>query len=284
MIDEATVWKDVWPVVERLIEATLAEDEPTLETLLLPDHQAAETLDLFGYIAFDILLKTVLGRQRLGLTRAIEAENGQVVYIEYAWPDPEAKDRSFTAVDVVSVRLVRLEDRWLVAEINPAAAELPLNGARARSILTTTQMLSEADRLPSEPWILPFTFYGGLLKLPLQERGMADEVERLLLPGLQERQFGFMSLLRGRRLWRDFKAVGQPDIGMNTVPAWAAAAEFVIGEQEQRQVTQAAAGRLYKVSLGAIVGRIKQIKKSLAIQVPDERYSDSAEWLVTSDE
>ncbi len=282
MIDEATIWEEVWPVVERLIEATLAEDEPALEALLLPDHQAAETLDLFGYIAFDILLKTVLGRQRLGLTRAIEAEDGQVVYIEFAWPDPEATDRSFTAVDVVSVRLVRDEDSWLVAEINPAAAELPLTGARARTILATTQMLNEEDRLPAEPWVLPFTFYGGLLKLPLQARGMADEVEQLLLPGLQERQFGFMSLVRGRRLWRDFKASSKPEA--DPAPAWAAAAEFVLSEQEQRELTQAAAGRLYKVSLGAIVGRIKQIKKSLAIQVPDERYSDSAEWLVTSDE
>jgi hypothetical protein len=170
----------------------------------------------------------------------------------------------------------------LVAEINPAAIDLPLTGARARSILTTMQMLNEQDRLPSEPWVLPFTFYGGLLRLPLQSEGIADEVESHLLPGLQDRHFGFMSLLSGRRLWRDFKAAAEPDLAQPH--AWAAAAEFVLGEQQKRDLTQAAAGRLYKASLGAVSGRIKQIKKSLQIKGADERYSDSGEWIVVSEE
>jgi hypothetical protein len=282
MIDEATIWKDVWPVVERLIEATLAEDDQTLATLVVSGEQAAETLDLFGFVAFDLLLKTVLGRQRLGLTRAIETGEGRSVYIEYAWPDPETTDRSYTAVDVVSVRLVQTENGWLVAEINPAGVDLPLTGARARTVLATTQMLNGQDRLPSEPWILPFTFYGGLLRLPFQSGVMADDVEALLLPGLQERSFGFMSLVRGRRLWRDFKAAAEPDLAQPA--AWAAAAEFVLSEQEQRNVTQAATGRQYKTSLGAVAGRVKQIKNALQIKGLDERYSESGEWRVESEE
>jgi hypothetical protein len=281
MIDEATIWKDVWPVVERLIEATLAEDEPALAALVVSGNQAAETLDLFGFVAFDILLKTILGRQRLGLTRVIETDEGRSVYIEYAWPDPEAADRSYTGVDVVSVRLQQTENGWLVAEVNPASVDLPLTGSRARTILASTQMLNGQGRLPSEPWILPFSFYGGLLKLPLQLSAMADEVERLLLPGLQERNFGFVSLIRGRRLWRDFKAAAKPDLSQPA--AWAAAAEFVLSEQEQRDVTQAAAGRHYKSSLGAVAGRIKQIKNALQIKGLDERYTDSEEWIVESE-
>jgi hypothetical protein len=281
MIDEATIWKDVWPVVERLIEATLAEDEPTLAALVVSGDQAAETLDLFGFVAFDILLKTVLGRQRLGLTRAIETDEGRSVHIEYAWPDPETIDRSYTAVDVVSVRLQQTEEGWRIAEINPASIDLPLTGSRARTILASTQMLNGQGRLPSEPWILPFTFYGGLLQLPLQLGGLADEVEGLLLPGLQERNFGYISLIRGRRLWRDFKAAAKPDLSRPA--AWAAAAEFVLSEQERRDVTQAAAGRHYESSLGAVAGRIKQIKNSLQIKGTDERYSDTEEWIVESE-
>jgi hypothetical protein len=276
MIDEATIWKEVWPVVERLIEATLAEDDQTIATLVYPGEQAAEVLDLFGFVAFDILLKMVLGREQLGLTRAIARDEGRSVYLEYAWPDPETDDRSFTAVDVVSVRLVSNEQRWLVAEVNPASIELPLTSGRARTVLTTTRLFNEQERIPAEPWVLPFTLYSGLLHLPLQARGVADEVESQLLPGLQERNFGLMALVRGRRLWRDFRAAAAPELAQPA--AWAAAVEFVMNEQEQRPVTQAAAARQYKTSLGAVAGRIKQIKKSLQIQGIDERYSD--EWRV----
>jgi hypothetical protein len=189
-------------------------------------------------------------------------------------------------VDVVAVKLLRQGEEWRVAEINPASVELPLTGTRARTILGTLQLLSEGDRLPAEAWVLPFTFYGGLLRLPLQARGMVDEVERLLLPGLQERHFGLLSLLRGRQLWRDFKAAVAmaPAVAVEQPAAWAAAVEFVLSEQEEWEVTQAAAGRFYKASLGAVAGRIKQIKKALQIQRVDQRYRDRDQWIVERDD
>ena len=205
MIDEKTVWDSVWPTVERLIEATLAEDNEGIANYVVPGEQAAEMLALFGHGVFDILLKTVLGRARLGLTRAIETENGRHVHIEYAWPDPESTEQGYTAADVVSVRLMEQNGRWLVAEINPASADLPMTGARARGILATSQVLSEKEKVPSEPWILPVALYGGILQLPLRLEAMADVVEELLLPGLQHRTYGVMSIMRGRQLWRDFK-------------------------------------------------------------------------------
>jgi hypothetical protein len=64
MIDEKTIWDEVWPVVENLIEATLAEDAATMRTLLTPNGQAAAMLDLFDVYVYDILLKTVLGREQ----------------------------------------------------------------------------------------------------------------------------------------------------------------------------------------------------------------------------
>lgn len=80
MISEETIWKDVWPVVEQLIEATLAENGERIAELVVPDKQAAEMLELFGFAVFDVLLKTVLGRGSLGVTRAIETENGRFVH------------------------------------------------------------------------------------------------------------------------------------------------------------------------------------------------------------
>jgi len=272
MISQETVWKEIWPVVETLIQATVAEDPEAIGRLLAPNEQAAEMLDLFGFAVFDILLKTVLGREQLGVTRAVETENGRYVHVEYAWPEPGQKDNSYTAADVVAVRLEQVEGAWRVVEINPASADLPLTGGRARGILASSKALSEKDKVPAEPWILPVALYGGLLQIPVQATAMDDAVEELLLPGLQHRTYGVMSLLRGRRLWRDFKAAAQPHLGQ---PAgWAAAVEFIVSEQNMRSQTQAAAAKNYKVNLSTLVPRVRQIKKMLNIQGLDERYTD----------
>ena len=45
MIDEQTVWDDIWPIVERLIAATLAEESQAIRSLVLPGSLAADALD-----------------------------------------------------------------------------------------------------------------------------------------------------------------------------------------------------------------------------------------------
>lgn len=274
MIDEKTVWDDIWPVVERLISATVAEDTRTIRQQLLPGGPAADALDLFGHVVFDILLKTVLGRQKLGLTRAIEGDGGRSVFIEYAWPDPATKG-SYTAVDVVAVRLDATGDGWRVAEINPASADLPLNSVRAAGVLSGTQVMNEDGQLPGEPWVLPLALYAGALQLPPAPGAAGDAVEALLLPGLQARQFGFRPQLFAHRLWRDFAAAtaGETDAG-DRPGAWAAAVEAIIGEQSNRAQTQAAVGRHYRAPLGLVAARARQIRRALDVQRLDERYSD----------
>jgi len=233
-------------------------------------------LDIFGFSVFDILFKTVLGYGSLGVTRAIEIENGRFLHLDYAWTDPDTPEGSYTANEVVSVQLAAPaatgDKQWHIVDINPAPAELPLTEARARKVIAGTQLLSTSNQMPVEPWILPFSLYAGYLPLPLQETAVADGVEALLLPGLQERQFGILPVLRARRLWRDFIANNGP------VPdkpaAWAAAVEVIISEQSGRQATQAGVARLYKTSLATVAPRVRQIKKALTIQKADDRYSD----------
>jgi hypothetical protein len=255
-----------------MIEATLAEDNQAIGELVVPDKQAAEMLDLFGFAVFDILLKTVLGRPRLGLSRAIETDNGRYVFIEYAWPDPGATGNAYTPLDVVSVKLERLGDEWRVAEINPASADLPLTESSARTILVTSKALSEEGKMPAEPWILPLALYGGVLQIALQTSALVDPVEEALLSGLQKRAYGVMSLIRGRRLWRDFRERAQPDLSKPA--AWAAAVEFIMNEQNMRNLTQATVGKHYQVNLATLIPRIKQIKHELGIHGLDERYTD----------
>ena len=272
MIDEKTIWEAVWPVVENLIEATLAEDAATMRTLLTPDGQAAAMLDLFDVYVYDILLKTVLGREQLGVSRAVETENGRFIHIEYAWPEPGSAQNSFTANDVVTASLTQLEGRWLIDSINPSSIDLPLTGARARGIIATGQSLSEDGKVPGESWILPFALYGGLLKMKLRPEALADAVEKLLIPGMQERTYGAMALVNGRALWRNFKTSSKPKL--DKPAAWAAAVEFIMSELELRNLTQAAVAKNHQIPLSIMVPRMKQIKKVLNIQKNDERYAD----------
>jgi hypothetical protein len=276
MIDKDTVWNGIWPAVQAFVSATLEEDEAAVKKLLDPRGRAAEFYDLFGLYVFDILLKTVLGRERLGLVRAIETEKGRFVYLEFAWPDPAAGGNQYAATDVVSVQTRKYRRDWRVVDINPDGTDSPMTEPRANTILLANEALEgEADR-PLEPWLLPVALFAGALQLPLREKAMQDPVEALLLPGLQARSYGLVSLAGGRRLWRDFREKAGPElenVAGTAAAVWAAAAEFLMAEQGMREQTQAAAGRYYGVALSALLPRIRQMKQALALDGLHERYS-----------
>ncbi len=271
MVTQETVWQEIWPVVEALLEATLAEDEVRAAGLLAPDSEAGVIMELFGVAVFDIMLKTVLGRERMALTRAIETDGGRHVHVELVWPDPEQGDNSYTAADLTSVKMQRLRKEWRVVAINPAAIDFPLTEARAQAVLLTSKVLSDEQRLSAEPWLLPVALFAGNLQIPLQQGAMQDDVERLLLPGMQHRTYGILSLIAGRRMWRDFKKRAGPQ--SDRPAAWAAAAEFLMSEQMAREATQAGVAKNYEVSLTHMLPCVKRIKSTLQISGLDERYS-----------
>jgi hypothetical protein len=200
----------------------------------------------------------------------VETDNGRSLHLEFAWPDPELGDNRFSGVDIVSVHLMQTDNGWRIRDVNPASIDAPLSSVRARTALITSQILEEP--MEPEPWLLPLALYSGLMQVQLAETAVRDPVEKLLLAGLQERSYGLMTIVLGRRLWRDFVEVAAPPL--NKPAVWAAAAEFLIGQQEKRDVTQAAVGGHYKVALPTLLPRIKQIQKVLNLQKVDERYSD----------
>jgi hypothetical protein len=270
MTSEQQVWDDIWPVVGQAIQAVLSEDTEALAQLLVPGALAAQVLDVYGYYAFGFLLKMVLGRDSLGLIRAVETNNGHSLHLEYAWPDPELGSNRFSGVDIVSVQLTRFGAEWRILDINPASLDAPLSSARARTAIVTSQIL--AEKMEPEPWLLPLALYSGMMQLQLAETAIRDPVEKLFLPGLQERSYGLISIVLGRRLWRDFVEVAAPPL--NKPAVWAAATEYLISQQEKREVTQAAVGSYYQVALPTLLPRIKQIQKVINLQKVDERYSD----------
>ena len=272
MISEQQVWDEIWPVVGHAIQAVLHEDNADLKRVLVPNSLAAEVLDIYGYPAFTFLFKTMLERESLGLVRAVETDNGRSIHIEFAWPDPEMGGNRFSAVDLVSVRLTKIGQYWLILDVNPASIDAPLSSARARTALVASQILE--DGIEPEPWLVPLALYSGIMQLQLAETAVRDVVEEQLLAGLQKRGFGLISIVLGRRLWRDFVQKAAPPIDKAAI--WAAATEYLISLQEQRDVTQAAVGGHYQVSLPTLLPRIKQIKKTLDLKEPDDRYSDLA--------
>mgnify|MGYP001820849473 CR=1 FL=1 len=91
------------------------------------------------------------------------------------------------------------------------------------------------------------------------------------MPGLQHRTFGILSLVGGRKLWRDFQQKARPKL--DNPAGWAAAVEFVMSEQTGREVTQGSVAGYYEISLATLLPRIKRIKKTLQITGYDARYS-----------
>lgn len=271
MISPETVWKKIWPTVEQLIQGVLSEDADAIAAALHPRGSAVALYDMFDRYVFELILKTVLGRQNLSVTRAIESDDGKAVHLELVWPEPGVGDGSYTAADLVAVKLRKYRQKWLVSDINPAAVDLPLTEARAAAILANSKALNPDGDLPREPWLLPVALYGGALQITLRENGIGDEIERLFLGGMQKRGYGLLSLLGARRVWRDFIKKGAPDIGERE--KWAAAVEFIANEQAMRELTQAAVANFYGVKMTAIAGPVGQIKKKLNIRGLDERYT-----------
>jgi hypothetical protein len=112
------------------------------------------------------------------------------------------------------------------------------------------------------------------MQIKLAETAVRDPVEELLLAGLQARSYGLISIVLARRLWRDFVSVAAPPL--NKAAVWAAATEYLISQQEKREITQAAVSTHYQIDLNSILPPIKQIQKALNLQAVDERYSDLA--------
>lgn len=269
-MNEETILKHVWPVVVDLIGAVVREDEAAVAECLLAGSPAAELLDLFGLDVLDILLKTILDREELELNQVVEVAEG--VFIEFAWAKPGITADGLPVDGAVSVLLAPGDGRFLIADVTPSGLELLLTEARARAILATSKILNQRQNLASEPWVLPLALFGGLLPLPLRPEALTDSAESLFLPSLQQRQYGVLTLLRARRLWRDFKVIHPLPIGH---PAgWAAAVEWVMGEQSLWQMPVTAVAEAYGTLPATLSAHAEKIKTALGITGLDERYAD----------
>jgi hypothetical protein len=260
----------IWPTVRALITATLDEDEKSVRSYLRPRSNSADTYDLFGLIAIEILLKTVLDRNDVALARVISTEQGKRVFVEFVWVENGQSSTEYGPAETVTVALQPYRKQWRVADINPSTLEQWLTSPTARGLLSNLMEANEG-RIPQESWVLPFAFMGGAMRLAFRPKALRDEVEELLLPGMLERGYGPSALVGGRRLWRAYVKAASPEIGRAAL--WAAAVEFLMSEQALIDTPQAFVGKQYSVNLVQLLPRIRLIRERLKIDGLDDRFS-----------
>lgn len=277
MIDRDIAVETLWPQARALLIAVLQGNEGDAHRLLDRDGSAAELLDLFGLPALEIVLKTVLERPQVGLSRVVVDEE-QFVYLEYLWlDDGAAVEDPFAHEGAVTLRMRQQDGRWAVYDINPDHSSRWLTECAARGQLASWRA-QHNGALPQTPAVLAPAFLAGQLPLPLRPTGLADAVEQRLLPTMQQHGFGAYALLAARRLWRDFLARrGDLPAALTADPAlaalWAAAAELAMSEQAGVQTTQATIAKAYGAPLTRLFGPLRQIKDALGIAGPVARYS-----------
>ena len=275
MITEATVQAEIWPVVQRLITATMQGDEKGARRELVPNRPVAAMLDLFGLTSLDIFLKTILLQENFALRQAILTEGGRFVYLEYVWlgEEPAGSD-IFPAAQMVTIKLRRYRERWRIDDINPSSIEMLLSAPRARAVLLLTPEFQQSGAFPQAPWILPLALYSGLLQLPMRDEAITDPVEALFLTQMQTSGYEVMALVLGQRLWRDYKRKRKlKKVPASEQTAYAAALEFIMSEQTASELALAPLCEAYDALLPVADSFVRRIKGTLKLKEIDERYT-----------
>lgn len=260
---------DVWPRARLLLEKVLNRDEDGIDALLARGSKAWAVYDLHGLVGLEVLLKTLFGRSRVGLAQAIPQDES--ILFEFVWFRPDTLDDEYAPEDVVSVQMVRLYDRWELADINPAPLDEWMTSNQARDRLAERREAHDGQ-LPETADVLPLALLAGQMKLPILPTATLDEVERLLLTQMQAEQFGVMTLVAARQLWRDFNRRKSPRITDNTRKLWAAAVTFIMTEHVGIDATQGAVAQSYGAPLSKLFNALKVIRDTLNFEGADERY------------
>ena len=270
MINTQTAIDNIWPQARTLLVQVMQQQETGIRKQLDPRGTAYQLYDLFGLTALEILFKTLLGRTQVGITQAVSTERDRNIFFEFVWFDELREEDEYDHADLVSVQMRQYRKTWRVYAINPSNLNRWITSASARGMLAEIRE-EHNGTIPQEAPMLPLALLAGVMRLPLREEAMQDEVERLLLPAMQGRGFGAVALGSSRRLWRDFQK--KQKLNGFDPKVWAASAEFILSEQAHVEITQAAVGKLYGVPLTKMLGPIKQIKTTLKIDGVDERYT-----------
>jgi hypothetical protein len=256
------------PLVREFVQALKEQDERAIGRLLLPDSEADWHLRLFGMGPLIFLLYMHLECDEFVLPRFARRGRRQVL-VEVGWVT--GVDREGRAVydprRVSTVTLQAQGESWLVAHVSPSRLDRPISVASAQDLL---RRVVEEGRAGDPLWF-PAGVLTGAFQLKRLGQEPLDEVEKVFVRGMEDSGFGVPEIVRGVRLWREFKEKARPTYRRPEVCA--AAVEYIMVLFGFYGDSQTDIGERYGVSPASMSGRWREIESVLELSQFDARYS-----------
>ncbi len=256
------------PVARQFVEAVKGLDESAISPLLMPDSEADWAFRLFGLGPLVFLLYVHLECEDFVLPR-FGRRSQEEVGVEVGWVVGE--DENGRAVydprRVCTLTLRRHEERWRVADLNPAPLDAQISVPQAQGLLK--QIVSEGKG--DNPIWFPLGVLTGAFQLKRLGQEPLDDVEILFVHGMESSAFGVPEILRAVRLWREFKDKAQPSYRRPAV--YAAAVEYIMVLFGFYGDSQIQIARRYAVSPSSISSKWHEIETVLGLSQFDTRYS-----------
>jgi hypothetical protein len=223
-----------------LLEGVLGDDAAAVARKLAPDSLKRVGLSLFGLDAIGIPMGLAAKPHQLGLT-AVEVGDGAAV-VEIRGRDDKEQD-----VSVCSVILGSHGTEWRVDDIWPVPSDCDF---------TVETVL--------EPTVL---FYNGQMQLELANPESLDEVERLLVAGLQAQGLGLHLIEQGARIWRLYSEGLEPTAA---APALAAGVHLATLALDDASPDPEVLADYYEVPVDTVVACFMRIAERLGFDLQEE--------------
>lgn len=243
------------------IEAARQNRSADLAALLEPDSTAAMLFEMFGPTIFQIDLRLDKAEEQGRLAPYDFQIEDNVGLLELGVLEPLASNdedsrphfrRLFGSSLLLSLNPQNLT--WRVVDLLPVNSDGKLD-----------------SNSPTDERIM--AVHRGEQTLPLQKQNL-DAVEEKFLSGMQKRKgkFNLEEMINALHLWRDFKAMQNPDI-TKTAQSWAAGVEFLISLFDFSEVDAEALSLAYLTDVEAIENCAREIAQNLRANQFDDRYS-----------
>ncbi len=244
----------------------LQRRDPTVRRWILPEGDVDLLMDVYGEQALLSLLKGHSRRKRLVLLRAsaVPGKKGRVYRAEFAWVTGEKRPPS--AGERITVQLRRVRRKWLVDELWPAPLDAPLTVEQARRMADAAGGETDTATL----------FLAGSLRLPLEGSGDLDDVETILVLGMDAHGYSPREVVRGVRLWRDFRRQARPVYRRPAI--YAAAVDYVVNLLGMYGESQGSIANYYGVSPSSLSSRFREVRDCLQLVHADARYTVLTEY------
>jgi hypothetical protein len=224
-------------------------DEDAIVKQIIPTSELRIAWDLFGLDYVRPLLGLHWGYEHIQAHRLmtrLTAEEKQGL-LELVYRDSEEN----ATLDFILLYLRHYRRRWRVWDALPYGLDGPLGG--------TLDEYAEG-------------IMEGYLVLPLAYPDDLDEVERLLVPGMQDNGCSVLEIFKAVKLWRDFKRKAKPTI--RKAATWAAAVDYTVGALATLEgVSQRDSAERYGVSSATVGSKFKDVYTALDLCYYDPRYS-----------